>query len=160
MSNKRHKQRRRTFAKHQNSRLHQRKRKQRNLLIVGIIVIAFVAGFFGRGWQTERNQTIVANTKSEVPWLKDAEVPNEQSETLILEDEGVVPDEESEVPRISVEEVKTKLDTGSNIVIIDSRSRELHDELHITGSISVPTRDMAAPYDYLDPYEEIITYCA
>ncbi len=64
-----------------------------------------------------------------------------------------------EVPRISVEEVKAKLDAGSNIVIIDSRSENAYNESHIVGAISMPLADMAEPYSNLDRYEEIITYC-
>ncbi len=63
------------------------------------------------------------------------------------------------IPRISVEEVKAKLDAGSNIVIIDSRSEEFYDRSHIVGAISFPLDDMAEPYDSLDGYDEIITYC-
>ncbi len=64
-----------------------------------------------------------------------------------------------EVPRIGVEEVKAKLDTGSNIVIVDSRSKTSYDQSHIVGAISIPITTMAEPYDYLDGYDEIITYC-
>lgn len=64
-----------------------------------------------------------------------------------------------EVPRISVEEVKKKLDTGANIVIVDSRSKASYDQAHITGAVSLPLEDMAEPYDDFDGYDEIITYC-
>jgi len=63
------------------------------------------------------------------------------------------------VPRISVEEVKKKLDTGANIVIVDSRSKVSYDQAHIAGAVSLPLADMAEPYDDLDGYDEIITYC-
>ena len=58
-----------------------------------------------------------------------------------------------------MEEVKAKLDAGSNIVIIDSRSKEFYNRSHIVGAISFPLDDMAEPYDSLDGYDEIITYC-
>ncbi len=64
-----------------------------------------------------------------------------------------------EVPRISVEEVKRKLDTGANIVIVDSRSKASYDQAHIAGAVSLPLADMSEPYDDLDGYDEIITYC-
>lgn len=64
-----------------------------------------------------------------------------------------------EVPRISVDEVKAKLDAGFNIVIIDSRSKSSYDNSRIPGAISLPLADMAEPYSDLDRYEEIITYC-
>jgi rhodanese-related sulfurtransferase len=64
-----------------------------------------------------------------------------------------------EVPRISAEEVKTKLDGGINLVIIDSRSKSSYDQSHIKGAISIPMSTMAEPYSDLDSYDEIITYC-
>jgi hypothetical protein len=64
-----------------------------------------------------------------------------------------------EVPRISVEEVKAKLDAGSNIVIVDSRSNASYEQSHITGAVSLPLADMAEPYDDLDGYDEVMTYC-
>ena len=64
-----------------------------------------------------------------------------------------------EVPRISVEEVKKKLDAGANIVIVDSRSKASYDQDHIAGAVSLPLADMAEPYDDFDGYDEIITYC-
>ena len=64
-----------------------------------------------------------------------------------------------EVPRIGVEEMKAKLDAGSNIVIVDSRFKTSYDQSHIVGAISVPITTMAEPYDYLVGYDEIITYC-
>ncbi len=64
-----------------------------------------------------------------------------------------------EVLRISVQEVKAKLDAGANIVIVDSRSKTEYDQSHIVGAISLPFETMAAPYSELDGYDEIITYC-
>ncbi len=64
-----------------------------------------------------------------------------------------------EVPRIGVEEVKAKLDTGSNIAIIDSRSKAKYDQSHIAGAISIPEVNMAEFYGDLDGYDEIIVYC-
>ena len=64
-----------------------------------------------------------------------------------------------EVARINVVDVKEKLDAGSNMVIIDTRSMRKYEESHIAGAISVIPSDMAAFYDELDGYDEIITYC-
>ena len=64
-----------------------------------------------------------------------------------------------EVQRISVEEVKAKLDTGINIVIVDSRSKDDYELTHIVGAISLPITTMAEPYNDLDGYHEIMTYC-
>ena len=64
-----------------------------------------------------------------------------------------------DVPRISAGEVKAKLDAGANIIIIDSRSMASYQKSHIAGAISIPLTDMSAPYNALDSYDEIITYC-
>lgn len=65
-----------------------------------------------------------------------------------------------EVPRISVDEVKARLDAGSNMVIIDARSAISYDWSRIAGAISLPLRDMAGRYSDLDKYDEIIVYCS
>jgi len=64
-----------------------------------------------------------------------------------------------EVPRITIEEVEAKLDADSNIVVIDSRSKDDYERSRIVGAISIPLDDMAEPYSHLDHYDEIITYC-
>jgi len=58
-----------------------------------------------------------------------------------------------EVPRISIHEVKSKLDAGANILIVDSRPIEDYNESHIIGAVS-KTESIE-----LEGYEEIITYC-
>jgi rhodanese-related sulfurtransferase len=64
-----------------------------------------------------------------------------------------------EINRISAEDLKAKLDAGSNIVIIDSRAESYYQISHIVGAISIPSEAMTAPYTNLDGYDEIITYC-
>ena len=64
-----------------------------------------------------------------------------------------------EIPRISPEEVKAKLDAGSNLVIIDARSKEAYEQVHIAGAISIPLGEVAERYTELQGYDEIITYC-
>jgi len=63
-----------------------------------------------------------------------------------------------EVPRISVEEVKAKLDAGSKIVIVDSRSHAGYEQSHIVGAISLPLGNMSEPYSDLNDYDEIFIY--
>lgn len=64
-----------------------------------------------------------------------------------------------EVRRISVEDLKVKLDAGFNIVIVDSQPDLNYKISHIVGAISIPLETMTAPYANLDGYDEIITYC-
>ena len=54
-----------------------------------------------------------------------------------------------------MEEVKSKLDAGINLVIIDSRSENSYDQSHIVGAISIPLDIMAEPYNDFIGYEEI-----
>ena len=63
------------------------------------------------------------------------------------------------IPRIDVKEVKEKLEAGSNLVIIDTRSRAEYEQVHIAGAISLPLEEVAEGYVGLKGYEEIITYC-
>ncbi len=65
----------------------------------------------------------------------------------------------SEIPRIGVDELKRKVDMGSNLVIIDTRSKEAYEQMHIAGSISVPLEKVAEHYTELKVFEEIFTYC-
>ena len=65
----------------------------------------------------------------------------------------------SEIPRISVDELKNKVDIGTNLVIIDTRSREAYERMHIAGSISVPVITVNERSTELKGFEEIITYC-
>jgi outer membrane biosynthesis protein TonB len=64
-----------------------------------------------------------------------------------------------EVPRISIDELKSKMDAGANIAVLDSRSRAAYDKVHISGALSLPLSDMTAPYPELEGYDEIIIYC-
>ena len=62
-------------------------------------------------------------------------------------------------PRISPEEVEAKLATGSNIVIVDTRSKAEYERTHIAGAISIPVGELEQRYSELRSYDEIITYC-
>lgn len=70
-----------------------------------------------------------------------------------------VPDSGSDVPRISLEQLKEKLDAGADIVIVDVRSKEDFDEGHIPGAVSIPWEEIEARYTELPRDKEIITYC-
>ncbi|MGA9351893.1 MAG: rhodanese-like domain-containing protein [Anaerolineae bacterium] len=71
-----------------------------------------------------------------------------------------VPDSESDVPRVSLEQLKEKLDAGADIVIVDVRSKEDFGEGHIIGAVSIPWEEIEDRYTELPRDKEIITYCA
>ena len=77
----------------------------------------------------------------------------------------------SDVTRISVEEVITKLDAGDNIVLVDTRSVEEYQEASISGAISIPltelldenddplsAEEISQRYFSLQDFDEIITF--
>lgn len=64
-----------------------------------------------------------------------------------------------EIPRISVLEVKEKMDAGYNMLIIDSRAASVYEKSHIPGAMSLPYVGMAPPFEGLESYELIVTYC-
>ena len=64
-----------------------------------------------------------------------------------------------EIPRISPAEVKAKLDASSNLVIVDTRSKKLYQQVHIVGAISMPLEEVSQRYAELRGYNEILTYC-
>ena len=64
----------------------------------------------------------------------------------------------SEVPRISAEELKDRLDNGEAIVVVDTRSAG-YGIKHIAGAISVPSVRGESPLDELPLDQEIVLYC-
>jgi hypothetical protein len=68
---------------------------------------------------------------------------------------------EDSIPRISVEELKAKYDSGADILIVDARHREEYEADHIKGAMLAPLEDILAgkwiPPEYKD--REIIFYC-
>ena len=62
--------------------------------------------------------------------------------------------------RISLEQLKEKLDAGADIVIVDVRSKDDFGEGHIIGAVSIPYEEIESRYTELPPDKEIITYCA
>jgi len=71
-----------------------------------------------------------------------------------------VPDSGSGVPRVSLEQLKEKLDAGADVVVVDVRGKEDFDEGHIPGAVSIPwQQEMEARYTELPRDKEVITYC-
>jgi 3-mercaptopyruvate sulfurtransferase SseA len=70
-----------------------------------------------------------------------------------------IPADISEVPRITAEQVKQRLDAGINLVIVDVRSAEDFEDLHIAGALSIPEEEIAGRLIELYPYDEVVTYC-
>jgi hypothetical protein len=71
-----------------------------------------------------------------------------------------VSDSGSAVPRVSLEQLKEKLDADADVVIVDVRSKEEFAEAHIPGAVSIPWEEIDNRYRELPRDKEIITYCA
>ena len=122
-----------------------RKKKSRNrLIIISVVVVAIIAVSIYLALSGDSGPTPTP-LPTPVPTPPGGELPPS----------SYLP----EVPRICVEEVKSKLDGGINLAIIDSRSKKSYDLSHIVGAISIPLETMAEPYSDLDGYDEIVTYC-
>lgn len=73
--------------------------------------------------------------------------------------EGQVAKLTSEVPRISPEELKDRLDNGEAILIVDSRPTSSFETQHIAGAISVPIDEVESRLDEFPRDQEIVFYC-
>ena len=70
------------------------------------------------------------------------------------------PSEASEVPRISSEDLKERLDNGEAIVVADTRVPTVYSAKHISGAISVPFSEVELHLDEWPRDQEIVFYCA
>ena len=73
--------------------------------------------------------------------------------------EVVPPTTKDEVPRISVEELKERIDSGEAIVIGDTRGQSSFDISHIAGAIVITSSQVEALLDDLPLDQEIVLYC-
>jgi hypothetical protein len=64
-----------------------------------------------------------------------------------------------DAPRISIDELKQKIDNGTKMLIVDVRSKEEFNVDHISGSVSVPIGDITGGSWFPTPGKEIILYC-
>lgn len=69
--------------------------------------------------------------------------------------------EEAELPlsKVSVQELKTKLDSGTPITLLDVREPYEYDIAHIPGSQLIPLGDLASRMNELDTADEIYVHC-
>lgn len=69
--------------------------------------------------------------------------------------------EKTDVPRITIQELKEMMDNGIEVVIIDTQPRALYAMGHIKGAISLPWKSQIALEDVwaLQGDIPIVTYC-
>jgi len=182
LAKKKGKERKHEFTKHQLSRLQQRKRRQRLFLIVGISVIAVVAGVIGRGWYTEKYQPMrdseesevliigdaeATNEESEVLIIGDAEAANEETKPLIIGDAGAPNNEETEpqiIEEVSAPEAFSLIRQNQNnpdFVILDVRKPEEFAVGHIDQAINIykHSSNFEEELQKLDKGKAYLVYC-
>jgi rhodanese-related sulfurtransferase len=74
-------------------------------------------------------------------------------------EEESIPTTRSEVPRIKPQELKEKLDASEDVIVVDARSRESYDSLHIPGALSIPLPEIEERHGELPQEGEIVPYC-
>jgi rhodanese-related sulfurtransferase len=62
------------------------------------------------------------------------------------------------VPRISPEELKERLDSGEDILIVDVRSAGAYESRHIAGAISVPSHEVESRLDEFPRDQDLVLY--
>ena len=62
------------------------------------------------------------------------------------------------VPRISVAELKDKLDAGESVLIVDVRGTASFDARRIRGAVSMPNKDPATNWEDLPRDQAIVLY--
>lgn len=68
---------------------------------------------------------------------------------------------QGDVPRISIQELKKMMDSGTAVTIIDAQPGDIYAEGHIKGAISIPWKPQIALEDVFSLSSEIpiVTYC-
>jgi hypothetical protein len=69
---------------------------------------------------------------------------------------------EDDVPRMTIQELKAKMDRGENIIILDVRTGADYasSKVKITGAMRIPLGQLESRYKELSAEREIIAYCA
>lgn len=78
--------------------------------------------------------------------------------TAELSSENLAPQSNSEVPRISVEEHKKRLDSGEEILVADTRSEATFGYDHVAGALSFPENEVESRLSELPSGRDIVFY--
>ena len=70
-----------------------------------------------------------------------------------------VPTTADKVPRITPTEVRSLLDAGTRLVIVDTRSRDEWEQAHIPNALSFPAEEIEARHRELPRDTKIVLYC-
>lgn len=66
-----------------------------------------------------------------------------------------------DIPRITIEELKQKMDDGDDILVLDAQPKAIYDKGHIRGALSVPWAAKLTQWDVRRIHRDkmIIVYC-
>ncbi len=70
-----------------------------------------------------------------------------------------IPKTISEVPRMTVETLKARLDGGQTIMVVDVRSKDAFDAGHIPEALNIPYSDTSARLNEFPQNQDIVFYC-
>ena len=102
-----------------------------------------------------------ATTEIPIPPTATAALPTATlpATPLPATEEASIPTTVSQVPRIKPQELKEKLDAGEDVIVVDARSREDYESLHIPGALSIPLPEVEERNGELPQGREIVLYC-
>jgi 3-mercaptopyruvate sulfurtransferase SseA len=63
-----------------------------------------------------------------------------------------------EVPRITLEELKSKLEQKADVIVADARGKDSFEQEHIKGAISMPLGEVEERHKELPKDKEIVFY--
>ena len=135
------------------------KRVKKSLLLM-LVVLALIACRRAPAAPTEgapsptRAQAEPTATASPAPTKA---VP---SPTPVLNTKPSRPVSASEVPRITVDELKALLSSARNVVVVDTRGRDAYAAAHIRGALDIPYDQVEAAAPQLSRSAKIVFYCA
>lgn len=66
--------------------------------------------------------------------------------------------EQEEITRLTVEEVKARLDRGDVVILVDVRKESVYARGHIRGAICLPVTDFESRLEDLPPDKSLVFY--
>jgi PBP1b-binding outer membrane lipoprotein LpoB len=72
---------------------------------------------------------------------------------------AAVPTDAQDVPRITPQDLKSMLDAGDKVLVVDARSLASYQASHIVGAGSMPLDEIDARYKELPKGVKIVFYC-
>ena len=124
------------------------------LLVVAMLVLASVAN----AQRTKSKSKAKKPSKAtDAAPAKPADQPSQATQTPPAAEHK----EESEIPRITVDELKEKLAKNAPVFIIDSRSPGSYDnsEIKIKGAVRIPMDEIESRLSEIPRDREIVVYC-